>query len=79
MQGLLADRARRRALPAVVDSLRALDPVLDTARARSMVEAIGLVAIRNRNVDKALDRTLQREPLLAGAVTLARRRLSIGF
>ena len=79
LQGLLADRARRRALPAVVDSLRTLDPVLDTARARSMVEAIGLVAIRNRNVDKALDRTLQREPLLAGAVTLARRRLSIGF
>ena len=79
LQGLLADRSRRRQLTAVVDSLRQIDPALDTARTRTMVEALGYVAIRNRNVDHALDRVLQHEPSLAAAVALARRRLSIGF
>ena len=79
LQGLLADRSRRRALPAVVDSLRRLDPQADTARARAMVEALGYVATRNRGVDKALDHVLQGAPSLAATVTLARRRLAIGF
>ena len=79
LQGLLADRSRRRALPAVLDSLRQIDPALDTARTRSMVDALGLVAVKNRSVDAALDRVLQRAPSLAPNVILARRRLSIGF
>ena len=79
LQGLLADRARRRPLTAVVDSLRQLDPELDTARTRIMVEALGYAALRNRTVDHALDRVVQHAPALRSAVTLARRRLSIGF
>lgn len=79
LAGLSADRSRRRALPAVLDSLRHIDPQADTARTRAMVEAIGMVATRDRTVDRALDRVLKAAPSLAAAVTLARRRLAIGF
>ncbi len=79
LQGLLADRSRRRALSAVVDSLRKLDPGADTARTRALVEAIGYVGTRDHNVDRAFDNVLKRAPALAPIVTLARRRLSIGF
>ena len=77
--GLLADRSRRRALPAVLDSLRTVDPAADTARTRAFVEAIGYVSTRSRDVDRALARVLQAVPSLAPTVALARRRLSIGF
>ncbi len=77
--GLLADRSRRRALPAVVDSLQKMDPLADTARARVFIEALGYVGTRNRSLDRALNRALQRAPSLGPAVTLARRRLTIGF
>lgn len=77
--GLLADRSRRRALPAVLDSLKHIDPAKDSARARSFVEALGFVASRSRDVDQALTRTLERAPALAPTIALARRRLSIGF
>jgi HEAT repeats len=79
LHGLLTDRARRRALPAVLDSLRHIDPQADTARTRVMIDALGYVSVHNRTVDKAFDRALQRAPALAPAITLARRRLSIGF
>ena len=79
LAGLSADRSRRRALPAVLDSLRHIDPQADTARTRVMVEAIGMVATRDRTVDRALDRVLKAAPSLAATVTLARRRLAIGF
>lgn len=77
--GLMAERARRRALPAVVDSLRHIEPARDTARTRAMVEALGYVATRHRDVDRALSRVLEKAPALAPAVALARRRLTIGF
>lgn len=77
--GLLADRNRRRELPAVLDSLKSIDPAADTARARVMVDALGFVATKSRELDRALTRTLQRSPALAPAIALARRRLSIGF
>jgi hypothetical protein len=79
LQGLLADRSRRRALPAVLDTLKHLDPAADTARTRVLVDAIGYVAVKDRNVNGALDRVLQLAPALAPVVALARRRLSIGF
>ena len=79
LQGLLADRSRRRPLTAVVDSLRQLDPALDTLRTRVMVDALGYAAIRTRDVDTALDRVVQHAPTMLPAVTLARRRLAIGF
>jgi hypothetical protein len=44
-----------------------------------MVDAIGFVGTRDHNVDRAFDNVLKRAPSLAAAVTLARRRLSIGF
>lgn len=77
--GLIADRSRRRALPAVVDSLKAIDPAADTSRARILVEALGYVGLRNRDLDRALTRVAQREPSLTPAIALARRRLTIGF
>jgi len=79
LRGLLADRERRRPLSAVLDTLRQIEPGADTARTRALVEAIGYVGTRSRTVDKALDRVLLRAPLLAPTVTLARRRLTIGF
>lgn len=79
LQGLLADRSRRRALPVVLDSLRHIDPQADTARTRTLVEALGYVGTRTRDVDQALDRVQQRAPSLLSTVTLARRRLTIGF
>ncbi len=79
LTGLLSDRERRRALRPVVDTLRAMDPARDTARARALVDAIGFVAVRNRDVDRALSHALDKAPALAPAVTLARRRLTIGF
>ncbi|MCC7051800.1 MAG: HEAT repeat domain-containing protein [Gemmatimonadaceae bacterium] len=79
LRGFVAERSRRRALPAVLDSLRRIDPALDTARTRAMVEAIGYVAQRHRDVDRALARVLDKAPALAPQVTLARRRLTIGF
>jgi hypothetical protein len=79
LQGLLADRTRRRPLPAVLDSLRRIDPAADTARTRTMVDALGYVAVHTKDVDRALDRVLQRASALAPVVALARRRLSIGF
>ena len=79
LAGLMAERSRRRALPAVVDSLRHIDPARDTARTRAMVEALGYVAQRHRDVDRALARVLEKAPPLAPAVALARRRLTIGF
>jgi hypothetical protein len=79
LQGLLADRARRRDLPAVLDTLRHIDPAADTARTRVMVEALGYAATHTRNVDRALDRVLQKAPALTPVVALAKRRLSIGF
>ena len=77
--GLLADRQRRRSLPAVHDSLKAIDLVLDTARTRAFVDALGYVGVRSRDLDRTLTRTLQRAPSLAAAIALARRRLTIGF
>jgi hypothetical protein len=77
--GLLTDRSRRRQLPAALDSLRSINPAADTARTRSLVEAIGYVSTRNRDVDRALSRVLQAVPSLSASVALARRRLSIGF
>jgi HEAT repeats len=77
--GLLADRSRRRPLPAVLDSLRSIDPAVDTARTRIFIDALGYVAPRSRDLDRALTRALQRAPSLGSAVALARRRLSIGF
>jgi len=77
--GLLSDRERRRAMRPVLDTLRAIDPARDTARTRALVEAVGYVAVRTREVDRALGRVLERAPALTSAVTLARRRLTIGF
>ena len=77
--GLLSDRARRRPLPAVLDSLKAVDPALDTSRTRAFVDALGYVGVRSRELDRALTRALQRAPSLGPSVLLARRRLTIGF
>jgi HEAT repeat protein len=79
VQGFLADRERRRPLPVVLDSLGRIDLLADTARTRAMVDVLGYVGRKDRNTDRALTRVLQRVPSLAPAVTLARRRLSIGF
>jgi hypothetical protein len=79
LAGLMADRSRRRALPAVLDSLRTITLTADTVRTRHMVEALGHVATRTRDVDRALTRVLQAVPALAASVALARRRLTIGF
>jgi HEAT repeats len=79
LHGLLAERARRRPLTVVVDSLRHIDPAADTARTRGMVEALGYVATRTRDVDRALARVSEKVPALAAHVALARRRLTIGF
>ena len=79
LQGFLVDRERRRALPAVLDSLGRIDPNADTARTRSLIEALGFVGRKDRNLERTLTRVLERAPSLAPAVTLARRRISIGF
>ena len=79
VQGFLADRERRRALPVLLDSLGRMNLTADTARTRSLVEVLGYVGRRNRAVDRTLNRVVQRAPTLLPAVTLARRRLSIGF
>lgn len=79
LQGLLVERERRRNLNVVVDSLARIDPDADTSRTRVMVEAIGYVANRTRDVDKAFMRVVQLSPGFAPAVAAARRRLAIGF
>ena len=79
VQGFLADRERRRPLPALLDSLGKINLAADTARTRAMVEVLGYVGQKNRGVDRALGRVAERVPTLAPAVALARRRLSIGF
>lgn len=79
LHGFLVDRERRRALPAVLDSLGQLDPNADTARARSLIEVIGFVSRKEKNLERTLTRVAQRAPSLGPAVSLARRRLSIGF
>ncbi|HYW49836.1 MAG TPA: hypothetical protein VE861_04470, partial [Gemmatimonadaceae bacterium] len=79
LPGLLADRERRRNLPLTLDSLARIEPLADTARTRSLVEAMGYIANRGRTLDRTLTRIAQRAPALAPVVTLAQRRLSIGF
>ncbi len=79
LAGLLVERSRRRPLPAVLDSLKRIDPAADTARTRAMIEVLGYVGEKHRDVDRALTRVQQRVPTLAPAIALARRRLSIGF
>lgn len=79
VQGFLADRERRRPLPVLLDSLGRMDLAADTARTRTLMDVLGYVGEKNRTVDRALTRVAQRVPSLAPAVTLARRRLSIGF
>ncbi len=79
VKGFLADRERRRQLPVVLDSLGRIDLAADTARTRAMVEVLGYVGQKNRSTDRALTRVAQRVPSLLPAVTLARRRLTIGF
>jgi len=79
LQGFLADRERRRSLPVLLDSLGRMNLTADTARTRSMVEVLGYVGWKDRNVNRTLARVAQRAPALLPAVTLARRRLSIGF
>ena len=79
IQGFLADRERRRPLRVLLDSLGQIDPAADTARTRSMVEVLGYVGQKSRALDRALTLVAQRVPTLGPAVTLARRRLSIGF
>jgi len=79
LQGFLADRERRRSLPVLLDSLGRMNLTADTARTRSMVEVLGYVGRKGRAVDRTLTKVAQRAPALLPAVTLARRRLSIGF
>lgn len=79
LQGFLIDRERRRALPVILDSLSRMNPNADTARTRSLVEVLGYVSTRSRSLDKAFNAVAQRAPALLPAVTLARRRISIGF
>ncbi len=79
LTGLLVDRTRRRALPAVLDSLKSIDPAVDTARTRALIDALGYVGVKHRDLDRALSRAQQRAPSLTPAIALARRRLSIGF
>jgi hypothetical protein len=79
LTGLLIERGRRRELPAVLDSLRHIDPAADTARTRALIDALGYVGLKHRDTDRALTRAQQRAPSLAPAVALARRRLAIGF
>lgn len=79
IRGLLVDRERRRSMKIVTDSLTAINPMADTARARAMIDALGYVSAAGRDVQRALDRALQRAPTLAPAVALAKRRISIGF
>jgi HEAT repeat protein len=78
MNGLLAERNRRRPLRAVLDSLRAIDPLSDTMRTRTMIDAIGYVSSPSRAVTKALAQLLRRAPVFAPAITTAQRRLAIG-
>lgn len=79
LQGLLVNRERRRTLPAVLDTLGRTEPGADTARTRALVEALGYVGARSRSLDRALNRVVQRAPVLTPVVALARRRLTIGF
>ncbi|MES3032619.1 MAG: HEAT repeat domain-containing protein [Gemmatimonadota bacterium] len=79
LQGFLVNRERRRALPAVIDTLGRIDLNADTARTRSLVEVLGYVGRKDRNLERTLSRVAQRAPSLAPAVTLARRRIAIGF
>ncbi len=77
--GLLADRARRRALTEVLDSLPRVDPLTDSTRVFAMVDALGYVGQRNRRTNNVLDALLKRAPTLAPRIATARRRLAIGF
>lgn len=79
MAGLLVGRDRRRSMRLAIDTLKAIDPAKDTARTRTLIEALGYVATPNRDLDRALSRVLSKEPSLAGVIGLARRRLTIGF
>jgi HEAT repeat protein len=78
LNGLLAERNRRRPLRAVLDSLRAIDPLSDTMRTRTMIDAIGYASSPSRAVTKALAQLLRRAPVFAPAITTAQRRLAIG-
>lgn len=79
MKGLLADRDRRRPMRAIVDTLRAMRVNDDTLRARQLVDALGLVAKRDRHLDRTLSSLLRSAPFLAPAIQVARRRLALGL
>jgi hypothetical protein len=79
LDGLLIERQRRRALPMVLDTLRHANPSADTLRTRQLIEAMGYVAPRSRDLDRALTRIAEREPALRTDIAIARRRLQIGY
>jgi high-affinity iron transporter len=68
LQRLIADKAPDET---VATAARAL--------AARIAEALGYVGSQNRGLDRALQRVVQRAPALTPIVTLARRRLQIGF